>query len=118
MKSSSVLRLILLLGLWILERLVAGQPKSFVGCATMCKGFTKELPLRLLKSYKKTDPSCPKSVIIFSTKKSREFCANPEESWVKVFINKAFQDYTFTAHNTKGYDGYFIISQILKEQMV
>ncbi|XP_059569662.1 fractalkine isoform X2 [Alligator mississippiensis] len=65
-----------------------GQPKSFVGCATMCKGFTKELPLRLLKSYKKTDPSCPKSVIIFSTKKSREFCANPEESWVKVRVTE------------------------------
>ncbi|XP_059569656.1 C-C motif chemokine 22 isoform X2 [Alligator mississippiensis] len=68
-----------------------GQPKSFVGCATMCKGFTKELPLRLLKSYKKTDPSCPKSVIIFVTKKSREICANPEDSWVKERVRELDQ---------------------------
>ncbi|XP_065436103.1 uncharacterized protein LOC135979895 isoform X1 [Chrysemys picta bellii] len=52
----------------------------------------------------------------------------PEKSWefkgdkclyvfVKTFIGKAFRDYTFLAHNSKGYDAYFIVKQLLKEKM-
>ncbi|KYO30417.1 hypothetical protein Y1Q_0017661 [Alligator mississippiensis] len=34
-----------------------------------------------------------------------------------VFMDKKFKDYTFIAHNAKGYNGYFIVSQLLKEKM-
>ncbi|CAM5130676.1 unnamed protein product [Natator depressus] len=52
----------------------------------------------------------------------------PEKSWefkgdeclsmfVKTFIGKEFRDYTFLAHNSKGYDAYFCVRQLLKEKM-
>ncbi|CAM4692701.1 unnamed protein product [Caretta caretta] len=35
----------------------------------------------------------------------------------RTFIGKEFRVYTFQAHNSKGYDAYFIIRQLLKEKM-
>ncbi|XP_019340259.2 uncharacterized protein LOC106737847 isoform X1 [Alligator mississippiensis] len=36
--------------------------------------------------------------------------------FIKAFITKRFQGYTFIAHNTKGRDNYFIVSQLSKER--
>ncbi|XP_059582038.1 uncharacterized protein LOC132250018 [Alligator mississippiensis] len=52
----------------------------------------------------------------------------PESTWefkgeeclsdfIKVFMDKKFKNYTFIAHSAKGYDGYFVVSQLLKEKM-
>ncbi|XP_075784357.1 uncharacterized protein LOC106731428 [Pelodiscus sinensis] len=53
---------------------------------------------------------------------------NKKDSWefkgidcvsefVRTFIDKRFKNYTFIAHNAKGYDGYFILRQLIKEKM-
>ncbi|KYO19966.1 hypothetical protein Y1Q_0021900 [Alligator mississippiensis] len=34
-----------------------------------------------------------------------------------VLMDKKFKDYIFIAHKAKGFDGYFIVSQLLKEKM-
>ncbi|KAH1181586.1 hypothetical protein KIL84_005312, partial [Mauremys mutica] len=68
------------------------QPKAPVKCKKLCTEFSrKEIPQKLLKTYRKTEPSCPKAAIIFVTKKNREFCADPEASWVKEAVRQLNQ---------------------------
>uniref|UniRef100_K7F9W3 Fractalkine-like n=1 Tax=Pelodiscus sinensis TaxID=13735 RepID=K7F9W3_PELSI len=62
------------------------QPKAYVKCKKICTNFSKRIPQALLKSYEKTEPSCPKAAVIFVTQKSKEFCADPEESWVQEAV--------------------------------
>ncbi|XP_039358973.1 uncharacterized protein LOC120384369 isoform X1 [Mauremys reevesii] len=71
---------------------IDGQPKAPVKCKKLCTEFSrKEIPQKLLKTYRKTEPSCPKAAIIFVTKKNREFCADPEENWVKEAVRQLNQ---------------------------
>nr|XP_025042170.1 fractalkine [Pelodiscus sinensis] len=62
------------------------QPRANVPCKYKCTKFSKRIPQALLKSYEKTEPSCPKAAVIFVTQKSKEFCADPEESWVQEAV--------------------------------
>ncbi|KAH1181755.1 hypothetical protein KIL84_005481 [Mauremys mutica] len=74
------------------RRLAEGQPKAPVKCKELCIEFSrKKIPQKLLKTYRKTEPSCPKAAIIFVTKKNREFCADPEENWVKEAVRQLNQ---------------------------
>ncbi|XP_039359576.1 uncharacterized protein LOC120384660 [Mauremys reevesii] len=44
---------------------IDGQPKAPVKCKKLCTEFSrKEIPQKLLKTYRKTEPSCPKAAII------------------------------------------------------
>ncbi|XP_032629947.1 uncharacterized protein LOC116821129 [Chelonoidis abingdonii] len=77
---------------WNVENRVEGQPKAHVKCKKLCTEFSqKQIPQRLLKTYRKTEPSCPKAAIIFVTQKNKEFCADPEAKWVKEAVQKLNQ---------------------------
>ncbi|KAH1181546.1 hypothetical protein KIL84_005272 [Mauremys mutica] len=94
MKGASIASVLLLalVGLWNVENRVEGQPRALVKCKKLCTEFSrKEIPQKLLKTYRKTEPSCPKAAIIFVTKKNREFCADPEVSWVKEAVRQLNQ---------------------------
>ncbi|XP_074865183.1 uncharacterized protein LOC142020848 [Carettochelys insculpta] len=89
MKGPSVVScfLLVLVTTWNLDKGVEGQPQAHVRCTKLCTKFSeKKIPLKLLKSYRKTEPSCPKTAIIFTPQKSKAFCADPEASWVKQAI--------------------------------
>ncbi|XP_008175835.2 mucin-2-like [Chrysemys picta bellii] len=77
---------------WNVENRVEGQPKAPVKCKKLCTEFSQnKIPQKLLKTYRKTEPSCPKAAIIFVTRKNREFCADPEASWVKEAVRQLNQ---------------------------
>ncbi|KAG6936149.1 C-X3-C motif chemokine ligand 1, partial [Chelydra serpentina] len=88
MKGTSVASFLLLAlaVTWDVANRVAGQPRAPVKCKKSCTEFSKQIPQKLLKTYRKTEPSCPKAGIIFVTKKNKEFCADPEASWVKEAV--------------------------------
>ncbi|XP_065129663.2 C-C motif chemokine 4-like [Paramisgurnus dabryanus] len=53
-----------------------------------CVKFSNaQIPLKLVKSYYKTDSSCSKPAIVFQTDK-RLICVDPETSWVSNHIAK------------------------------
>ncbi|TFK00124.1 coagulation factor V-like [Platysternon megacephalum] len=77
---------------WNVENRVEGQPKAPVTCKELCTEFSqKKIPRKLLKTYRKTEPSCPKAAIIFVTQRNKEFCADPEASWVKEAVRQLNQ---------------------------
>nr|XP_008175835.1 fractalkine-like [Chrysemys picta bellii] len=76
---------------WNVENRVEGQPKAPVKCKKLCTKFSQKIPQTLLKTYRETEPSCPKAAIIFVTRKNREFCADPEASWVKEAVRQLNQ---------------------------
>nr|KAF6285987.1 hypothetical protein mMyoMyo1_009538 [Myotis myotis] len=78
-----------------LALLLAGQQHSVGKCRDMCNAMamTREIPLRLLKSYRPTEASCRTPAIILTTKGNRTFCADPKEDWVQ----KAMQHLNRTA---------------------
>ncbi|XP_043350850.1 fractalkine-like isoform X2 [Dermochelys coriacea] len=61
-------------------------------CKKLCTKFShRQIPQKLLKTYRKTEPSCAKAAIIFVTQKNKEFCADPEASWVKEAVRQLNQ---------------------------
>nr|7JH1_A Chain A, XCL1 ancestor [unidentified] len=50
-----------------------------------CLKYTKRpLPLKRIKSYTiQSNEACNIKAIIFTTKKGRKICANPNEKWVQ-----------------------------------
>uniref|UniRef100_A0A8C9FXN1 Chemokine interleukin-8-like domain-containing protein n=1 Tax=Pavo cristatus TaxID=9049 RepID=A0A8C9FXN1_PAVCR len=80
-----------------LAAMAGGQPKAPLKCSKWCGSFHRAIDERLIKSYRKTEPQCTKEAIIFTTKKLREICANPDEYWVKKIIRKLDQEKASTA---------------------
>ncbi|XP_007070648.2 mucin-5B [Chelonia mydas] len=94
MKGTSIASFLLLalVVTWTVENRVEGQPKAPVKCKKLCTEFSsRKIPQKLLKTYRKTEPSCPKAAIIFVTQKNKEFCADPEASWVKEAVRQLNQ---------------------------
>nr|XP_004664533.1 C-C motif chemokine 14 [Jaculus jaculus] len=44
------------------------------------------VPHRWIRDYYKTSSECPKSGIVFITKKGHPICANPRDEWVRDYI--------------------------------
>nr|XP_026236049.1 C-C motif chemokine 16 [Urocitellus parryii] len=65
------------------------QPRHPVGVniqASCCVTYyEKTLPQKLVKGYREA-LTCHLPAIIFVTKKNREVCANPNDSWVQDYI--------------------------------
>ncbi|CAM2100887.1 unnamed protein product [Caretta caretta] len=94
MKGTSIASFLLLalVVTWTVENRVEGQPKAPVKCKKLCTKFSStEIPQKRLKTYRKTEPSCPKAAIIFVTQKNKEFCVDPEASWVKEAVRQLNQ---------------------------
>uniref|UniRef100_A0A8C1N586 Chemokine interleukin-8-like domain-containing protein n=1 Tax=Cyprinus carpio TaxID=7962 RepID=A0A8C1N586_CYPCA len=50
--------------------------------------YKKKIPLNLVVSFYQTGSNCPISAIVFRTAAGREFCLDPDSSWVKKHIAK------------------------------
>lgn len=89
MKAVCLQILLLLLWALCLVTLAGGQPKARLKCLKECISFTKaKLAEKQIRSYRRTEPSCRKEAIIFTTLKSKEICADPDEEWVKKIREK------------------------------
>ncbi|NXA09828.1 CCL4 protein, partial [Sapayoa aenigma] len=68
---------------------VSSTPLSLNHYGPCCIEFiTKELPLRLVKSYQHTGSHCSQSAVIFTTKKDIDVCARADDKWVQDLINQ------------------------------
>uniref|UniRef100_A0A9J8C4X2 Chemokine interleukin-8-like domain-containing protein n=1 Tax=Cyprinus carpio carpio TaxID=630221 RepID=A0A9J8C4X2_CYPCA len=47
-----------------------------------------KIPLKLVTSYYRTSSSCPRRAIVFKTKAGKEFCIDPETTWVSGHVAK------------------------------
>ncbi|XP_003792615.1 fractalkine isoform X2 [Otolemur garnettii] len=64
--------------------LLAGQHHGVKKCQNECSQLTrKPIPVALLVGYENTQKSCSRHAIIFKTKQSRSFCADPNQKWVQ-----------------------------------
>ncbi|XP_028664806.1 C-C motif chemokine 5-like [Erpetoichthys calabaricus] len=60
---------------------IANSPKK------CCFEFiTKPIPRGRLTGYYTTSSQCPNQAVLFTTRKNREICANPEEMWVLKYM--------------------------------
>nr|XP_055049071.1 C-C motif chemokine 4-like [Misgurnus anguillicaudatus] len=67
---------------------------------TCCYKFSNAvIPLKLVKSYYRTDSSCSKPAIVFETDR-RRICVDPETSWVSGHITKVDNRTTKTQNKT------------------
>ncbi|XP_005986935.1 C-C motif chemokine 4 homolog [Latimeria chalumnae] len=48
---------------------------------------TQRIPKRAIEDYFYTSSVCSKPGLVFVTRKGREVCANPEDKWVKDYMN-------------------------------
>ncbi|XP_026016304.1 eotaxin-like [Astatotilapia calliptera] len=62
------------------------------GPGTCCfKLYSGRIQANLIKSYRLTDHRCPKSAIIFITKKSRLVCVDASASWTQRIMKRLDQ---------------------------
>ncbi|NXC41743.1 CCL5 protein, partial [Penelope pileata] len=47
----------------------------------------RKLPQSHVKDYFYTSSKCPQPAVVFSTRKGRQVCANPDARWVKEYVN-------------------------------
>uniref|UniRef100_A0A8C2K0J6 Chemokine interleukin-8-like domain-containing protein n=1 Tax=Cyprinus carpio TaxID=7962 RepID=A0A8C2K0J6_CYPCA len=50
--------------------------------------YKNKIPLKLVVSFYRTRSNCPISAIVFRTAAGREFCLDPDSSWVNSHIAK------------------------------
>ncbi|NXP22748.1 CCL5 protein, partial [Scytalopus superciliaris] len=50
--------------------------------------ISRKLPQTHVKQYFYTSSLCPKPAVVFVTRKNLEVCANPDDKWVKEYVNK------------------------------
>ncbi|XP_016375254.1 C-C motif chemokine 13-like [Sinocyclocheilus rhinocerous] len=54
-----------------------------------CGEFTDvKIPLKQVTSYYWTSSNCPRRAIVFQTKAGKEFCVDPESTWVSGHVAK------------------------------
>ncbi|KFO34369.1 C-C motif chemokine 4, partial [Fukomys damarensis] len=54
--------------------------------ACCCFFISRKIPRKFVVDYYETSSQCPKSAVIFQTKRGREVCTNPRDTWVQEFI--------------------------------
>ncbi|XP_043841866.1 fractalkine [Dromiciops gliroides] len=89
MGSSLPAKLLCLIVLGHLVSLLAGQHFSINKCTHDCSSLnrnTPRIPYSLLKNYTTTSRSCRIQAVVFTTKKNKTLCANPNEKWVQDAI--------------------------------
>ncbi|XP_048014908.1 monocyte chemotactic protein 1B-like [Megalobrama amblycephala] len=66
-----------------------------------CMEFTKvKIPVRLVKSYSWTTSDCPRRAVVFHMISGKEFCVDPETTWVNSHVAKVDQRKTSAATTT------------------
>ncbi|XP_065147676.2 uncharacterized protein [Paramisgurnus dabryanus] len=80
-------------------QLTTSAPVSLNKSSCCFKFSNAAIPLKLVKSYYRTDSSCSKPAIVFETDK-RRICVDPETSWVSGHINEVDNRTTKTQNKT------------------
>ncbi|NXD81647.1 CCL4 protein, partial [Halcyon senegalensis] len=58
-----------------------------------CLTYTQhKLPRKLILQYYRTSTTCTLPAIVFITKKGRQVCANPKDSWVQSYLQNLKQN--------------------------
>ncbi|XP_054449329.1 C-C motif chemokine 4 isoform X1 [Pteronotus mesoamericanus] len=53
-----------------------------------CFSFTtRQLPRDFVVDYYETSSLCSQPAVVFQTKRGRQVCSNPSDSWVQEYIN-------------------------------
>ncbi|CAK6438256.1 unnamed protein product [Pipistrellus nathusii] len=47
----------------------------------------RKVPWNFVEDYYETSSLCSQPAVVFQTKKGKQICANPSESWVQEYIN-------------------------------
>ncbi|KFP87498.1 C-C motif chemokine 4, partial [Acanthisitta chloris] len=48
----------------------------------------RQLPRNFVVDYYETNSQCSKPAVVFVTRKGKEVCADPEQKWVKEYVNE------------------------------
>ncbi|KAI5932909.1 C-C motif chemokine 3-like [Manis javanica] len=48
--------------------------------------ISRQIPRKFIADYFETSSQCSKPGVIFTTKRGREVCADPSETWVQEYI--------------------------------
>uniref|UniRef100_A0A8C2JZB1 Chemokine interleukin-8-like domain-containing protein n=1 Tax=Cyprinus carpio TaxID=7962 RepID=A0A8C2JZB1_CYPCA len=84
-----ILMSLLLLVLFCSLQLTSSAPHALESSSSCCFQFYKnKIPLKLVVSFYRTRSNCPISAIVFRTAAGREFCLDPDSSWVNSHIAK------------------------------
>ncbi|XP_042609323.1 C-C motif chemokine 4-like [Cyprinus carpio] len=96
-----ILMSLLLLVLFCSLQLTSSAPRALESSSSCCVQFyKKKIPLNLVVSFYQTGSNCPISAIVFRTAAGREFCLDPDSSWVNSHIAKV-NSRTTTTTTTK-----------------
>ncbi|NWU97933.1 CCL4 protein, partial [Upupa epops] len=61
--------------------------------STCCFSYAQQkLPRRLIQRHYSTSTSCTLPAIVFITKKGRQVCANPSDTWVQSYLQNLKQN--------------------------
>ncbi|KFP87499.1 PREDICTED: C-C motif chemokine 4-like [Acanthisitta chloris] len=90
MKVSAALLGLLLLAASFSQTLCGPDGSNRPVC---CFSYTQhKLPQNLILRHYSTSTSCPKAAIVFITKKGRQVCANPSDTWVQSYLQSLKQN--------------------------
>ncbi|XP_058251195.1 C-C motif chemokine 23-like [Hemibagrus wyckioides] len=79
--------LLVLLVLACLQSITTAESEN--GPTQCCVRFqAKQIPVRVITAYHKTELQCPKPGVIFTLKNGHQLCADPEVQWVKNLMDK------------------------------
>ncbi|NXA09833.1 CCL4 protein, partial [Sapayoa aenigma] len=84
--------------LWALLLIAASFSQTFSGpvgsdLPICCFKYTRqELPWDRIRHHYSTSTSCPRPAIVFITKKGRQVCANPSDTWVQKYLQSLKQN--------------------------
>uniref|UniRef100_A0A8C1Y4C4 Chemokine interleukin-8-like domain-containing protein n=1 Tax=Cyprinus carpio TaxID=7962 RepID=A0A8C1Y4C4_CYPCA len=71
-------------------QMTSSTPIALEAAQSTCCGELSnvKIPLKLVTSYYRTSSSCPRRAIVFQTEAGKEFCVDPESTWVKSHVDK------------------------------
>ncbi|XP_018952466.1 C-C motif chemokine 4-like [Cyprinus carpio] len=95
-----ILMSLLLLVLFCSLQLTSSAPHALESSSCCVQFYKNKIPLKLVVSFYRTRSNCPISAIVFRTAAGREFCLDPDSSWVNSHIAKV-NSRTTTATTTK-----------------
>uniref|UniRef100_A0A8C1J634 Chemokine interleukin-8-like domain-containing protein n=1 Tax=Cyprinus carpio TaxID=7962 RepID=A0A8C1J634_CYPCA len=83
-----ILMSLLLLVLFCSLQLTSSAPHALESSSCCVQFYKNKIPLKLVVSFYRTRSNCPISAIVFRTAAGREFCLDPDSSWVNSHIAK------------------------------